>query len=248
MLSERTTESVVGIFLLAAMAALIILAFKISGLTSFFKPEGYDVTAVFDEIGQLKVRAPIKMGGVTIGEVTDIQLDPITFKAVVHMRINQKINTIPTDSSASILTAGLLGDNYVAITPMYNTDYLKQGSEIEETHPAIILEKLIGQFMFKIGNTASTNTETENASTNTKIGNASTNIETENASTNTKTGNASTNTETENASTNTKIGNASTNTEKESASTNTKTGNASTNIETGNTSTNTATKNEGVQQ
>jgi phospholipid/cholesterol/gamma-HCH transport system substrate-binding protein len=163
MLSERTTESIVGLFLLAAIAALIILAFKISGLTSFFKPEGYDVTAAFDEIGQLKVRAPIKMGGVTIGEVTDIHLDPSTFRAVVKMRINQKVNDIPNDSSASILTAGLLGDNYIAITPMYGTDYLKQGSEIQETHPAIILEKLIGQFMFKISNPGSTKNETTKA-------------------------------------------------------------------------------------
>jgi phospholipid/cholesterol/gamma-HCH transport system substrate-binding protein len=156
MLSERTTESIVGIFLLTALAALIVLAFKVSGLTSFFKPAGYEVTATFDEIGQLKVRAPIKIGGVTIGEVTGIYLDPETFKATVNMRIDKKVNTIPADSSASILTAGLLGDNYVAITPMYSSDYLKQGSEIEETHPAIILEKLIGQFMFKIGNSGTT--------------------------------------------------------------------------------------------
>lgn len=161
MLSERTMESFVGLFLLAAIAALVTLAFKVSGLTSFFKPKGYDVIAVFDEIGQLKVRAPIKMGGVTIGEVSSIRLDPVTFKAVVQMRIDKKINTIPNDSSASILTAGLLGDNYIAITPMYSTDYLKQGSEIEETHPAIILEKLIGQFMFKIGNSGSTTQTTK---------------------------------------------------------------------------------------
>ena len=160
MLSERTTESIVGLFLLAAIAALIVLAFKVSGLTSFFKPEGYEVTATFDEIGQLKVRAPIKMGGVTIGEVTGIRLDPTTFRAVVNMRLDKKVNDIPSDSSASILTAGLLGDNYVAITPMYSSDFLKQGSEIQETHPAIILEKLIGQFMFKISNPGSTNNET----------------------------------------------------------------------------------------
>ena len=160
MLSERTTESIVGLFLLAAIAALVVLAFKVSGLTSFFKPDGYEVTAAFDEIGQLKVRAPIKMGGVTIGEVTSIRLDPTTFRAVVNMRIDKKVNDIPSDSSASILTAGLLGDNYVAITPMYNTDFLKQGSEIQETHPAIILEKLIGQFMFKISNSGATNNET----------------------------------------------------------------------------------------
>lgn len=160
MISERTTESIVGIFLLTAIAALIILAFKISGLTSFFKPEGYDVTATFEEIGQLKVRAPVKMGGVTIGEVTGIHLEPNTFRAVVDMRIDKKVNDIPSDSSASILTAGLLGDNYIAITPMYSTDFLRNGSEIEETHPAIILEKLIGQFMFKLTNSGSPSKET----------------------------------------------------------------------------------------
>lgn len=160
MLPARATESIVGLFLLAGIAALIVLAFKISGLTSFFKPEGYDVIATFDDIGQLKVRAPIKMGGVTIGEVVNIHLDPTTFRAVVDMRIDKKINTIPDDSSASILTAGLLGDNYIAITPMYSTEFLKAGSEIEETHPAIILEKLIGQFMFKISNAGSTEKNT----------------------------------------------------------------------------------------
>jgi len=162
MLSERTIESFVGLFLIAAIAALIVLAFKVSGLTSFFKQDGYDVTATFDEIGQLKVRAPIKMGGVTIGEVTGIHLDPSTFRAVVDMRINKKVNDIPSDSSASILTAGLLGDNYVAITPMYSTEFLKEGSDIEETHPAIILEKLIGQFMFKISNPDKKSTQSSN--------------------------------------------------------------------------------------
>lgn len=154
MLSQRMTETLVGLFLLAAMAALVALAFKVSGLTSFFKPVGYTVTAVFDDVGQLKVRSPVKMGGVMIGEVTNIHLDPATFRAVVSMHIDAKINDIPDDSSASILTAGLLGDNYVAITPMYGKTYLKQGSEIDETHPAIILEKLIGQFIYKMSNSS----------------------------------------------------------------------------------------------
>ena len=157
MLSERIIESFVGLFLLAATIALIVLAFKVSGLTSFFKQKGYDITASFDEIGQLKIRAPVKIGGVTIGEVTDIYLDPATFRAVVSMRINQNVNDVPTYSSASILTAGLLGDNYIAITPMYGKSYLKNGSELEETHPAIILEKLIGQLIFKLTGTSSDN-------------------------------------------------------------------------------------------
>jgi phospholipid/cholesterol/gamma-HCH transport system substrate-binding protein len=102
MLSQRTIESGVGLFLFAAIVAFILLAFKVSGLTSFFKAEGYDVVAIFDDIGQLKVRAAVKIGGVSVGEVTGIQLDPVTFKAMVKMRINHNVNDIPSDSSAGI--------------------------------------------------------------------------------------------------------------------------------------------------
>jgi phospholipid/cholesterol/gamma-HCH transport system substrate-binding protein len=160
MLSQRTVETYVGLFLLAAILGLMTLAFKVSGLTSFFQQPGYTVTAAFDEIGQLKVRAAVKMGGVTIGEVTGIQLDPSTYKANVKLRINANVNDIPNDSSASIMTAGLLGDNYIAIAPMYSADYLKQGSEIQDTHSAMILEKLIGQLMFKLSNSDKSNNDT----------------------------------------------------------------------------------------
>ncbi|OAI49422.1 hypothetical protein AYO45_02610 [Gammaproteobacteria bacterium SCGC AG-212-F23] len=152
MLSQRSIESIVGLFLVFAILLLMVLAFKVSGLTSFFKTEGYTVTAIFDEIGQLRVRSAVKMGGVTIGEVTAINLDPKSYKAIVQMRIRSAMSDIPSDSSASILTAGLLGDNYIAITPMYSTIFLKEGSQIDETHSAMILEKLIGQLLFKIGN------------------------------------------------------------------------------------------------
>lgn len=162
MLSQRTIETFVGLFLLAAILALILLAFKVSGLTSFFKQPGYTVTAQFDDIGQLKVRAAVKMGGVTIGEVSGITLDPTTFKASVQMRINSNVDNIPSDSSASILTAGLLGDNYIAITPMYANDFLKNGSRIQDTHPAMILEKLIGQFMYKINSSSSSSNSSAN--------------------------------------------------------------------------------------
>jgi len=150
MVSQRTIESFVGLFLLAATIALIVLAFKVSGLTSFFKGESYAVTAAFDNIGQLKVRAPVKIGGVTIGEVSEIKLDSQTYKAVVTLRINKNVNDIPVDSSAGILTAGLLGDNYIELIPMYSKDFLRNGSEIQDTHSAIILEKLIGQLIFKL--------------------------------------------------------------------------------------------------
>lgn len=151
MLSQRTVETCVGLFLLATIAALMMLAFKVSGLTSFFKQKGYDITAEFDDIGQLKVRGPVKIGGVTVGEVTRIDLDSMSYKAVVTMHINANMKDIPKDSSASILTAGLLGDNYIAITPMYSQDFLANGNKIENTHSAMILEKMIGQFLFNVG-------------------------------------------------------------------------------------------------
>lgn len=152
MLSLRLIESLVGLFLLFAVIALSVLAFKVSGLTTLFPDKGYNITALFDDIGGLKIRSPVKIGGVQIGEVSEIQLDPTTFKAVVKMKINQHFNDIPDDSSAGIFTAGLLGDNYIAITPMYNKTVLKDGSVIEFTNSAMVLEKLIGQFIYKIGN------------------------------------------------------------------------------------------------
>ncbi len=157
MLSQRTIETTVGLFMLAAIAALLMLAFKVSGLTSFFERKGYDVTAEFDDIGQLKVRGPVKIGGVTIGEITKIHLDPVTYRAIVTMHIDARVKDIPKDSSASILTAGLLGDNYIAITPMYAQDFLVNGNKIETTHSAMILEKMIGQFLFSVGNNKSKN-------------------------------------------------------------------------------------------
>lgn len=167
MLSQRTVETSVGLLLLAAIACLLVLAFKVSGLTSFFKQEGYNVTAQFDEIGQLKVRAAVKIGGVSVGEVTGITLDPQTYHAIVTMRINSGVTDIPDDSSAAILTAGLLGDNYIAITPMYSATFLKQGSVIEDTHSAMILEKLIGQFLFKVGGGSSSQDKTSPGSSTT---------------------------------------------------------------------------------
>lgn len=151
MLSQRTIELFVGLFLMGAILALIFLAFKVSGLTTFFSKEGYNVTAEFDDIGQLKVRSPVKIGGVTVGEISRIQLNPDSYRALVTLHIDARVKDIPSDSSASILTAGLLGDNYIAITPMYSQEFLKSGSVIQETHSAMILEKMIGQFLYSVG-------------------------------------------------------------------------------------------------
>lgn len=155
MMPQKTIEVLVGLFLLFAFFALMVLALKVSGLTNLFPEDGYMVSAEFDDIGGLKVRAPIKIGGVQIGEVTDIRLDKETFKAIVKMKIAARHNSIPDDSTVSILTSGLLGDNYISLTPMYSKTFLKNGSAIEFTNSAMILEKLIGQFIYKMGNDSS---------------------------------------------------------------------------------------------
>ncbi len=151
MLHQRLIETLVGLFLLFALTALTVLAFKVSGLTNLFPPKTYSVLAAFDDIGGLKVRSPVKIGGVQVGEVSAINLDEQSFKAVVKMKIYDQFNDIPDDSSAGIFTAGLLGDNYIAITPMYNKTFLKEGSTLEYTNSAMVLEKLIGQFIYKVG-------------------------------------------------------------------------------------------------
>lgn len=143
--------------MLAGILALLVLALKVSGLGNFASSNGYAVTAAFDNVGDLKVRAPVTMSGVKVGEVTGISLDTTTFKAVVAMRLNADQNKIPTDSSASIFTQGLLGSNYINLNPGYDETFLKQGSVISDTHPALILENLIGQFLFSIKNSGSNN-------------------------------------------------------------------------------------------
>lgn len=161
---QRWVESLVGLFLIFAMIALSVLAFQVSGLTSLLPSNAYTINAAFDEIGGLKVRASVKIGGVQIGEVSDIKLDPRTYKAVVSMRINNQYSDIPDDSSAAILTAGLLGDNYIAITPMYSQTFLHNNGQIQYTHPAMVLEKLIGQFIYKMnGSSDSQKGEAKNA-------------------------------------------------------------------------------------
>jgi phospholipid/cholesterol/gamma-HCH transport system substrate-binding protein len=157
MLSQRWIETFVGLFMLFALVAFTVLAFKVSGLTTLFPTKGYTVSALFDDIGGLKVRSPVKIGGVQIGQVSEIGLDPTTFKAVVRMQIEDRFNDIPNDSSAGIYTSGLLGDNYISITPMYSQSFFKDGDHVEYTNSAMILEKLIGQVIYKIGNSGGDN-------------------------------------------------------------------------------------------
>lgn len=151
MLNKRIIEILVGLFMIAGIVALFVLAFKASGFSKYSSGNAFHITATFDNIGDLKVRAPVTVAGVRIGEVNDINLDEHTFKARVSMLIDKQ-QYLPNDSSAAILTAGLIGANYIQITPGYSDQMIKQGEEITETHPAIILEDLIGQVIYSLKN------------------------------------------------------------------------------------------------
>jgi phospholipid/cholesterol/gamma-HCH transport system substrate-binding protein len=150
---KRIIEITVGCFMILGFLALVFLAFKVSGLTTYTSPETYyKVTAEFDNVGGLKVRAPVLVAGVWVGQVGSITLNPLNFRAKVTLLLRKGPNKFPIDTSANIYTQGLLGANYVSLTPGYSTTFLKEGDQIETTQPAIILEKLIGQFMFSLKN------------------------------------------------------------------------------------------------
>lgn len=146
---DRILEFWVGLFMLMGIIALFILSLKVSGLSSF-SSTGYTVTAAFDNIAGLKIRSPVTLAGVKIGQVSGIKLDTTQFKAIVTMRIDADQRKLPSDTSASILTQGLLGANYVSLKPGFDQVFLKDGSTIQDTQPALILEDLIGQIIFSL--------------------------------------------------------------------------------------------------
>lgn len=138
--------------MLVSMVALLILALKVSGLSNTIGSNGYTITAEFDNIGGLKVRSPVTLAGVRIGQVSAIKLDSTRFKAIVTMQIDSSQRQLPVDTSASILTQGLLGANYISLRPGFDQTFLKTGSAIQDTHPALIIEDLIGQLVFSLKN------------------------------------------------------------------------------------------------
>jgi len=148
MLNKRIVEILVGLFIIAAGLSLFGLAFKVSGFSGYKKSDVIKVVAEFDNIGDLRVRSPVKISGVRVGEISDISLDKKTYRAKVTMML-EKNAKIPDDSSASIFSESLLGSNYIAIRPGFESEYLHNGSRIDETNSAIILENLIGQAIFK---------------------------------------------------------------------------------------------------
>lgn len=137
----------VGAFVLAGIVAILMLTLKWSNFGST-AVRGYTVTAEFDNVGGLTDRSPVKLAGMTIGRVEKIQIDPKTFEAVVTMVIGDQYDNLPKDSFASIYTAGLLGAQYVEISPGGDTKVLKNGDKITMTQSAVILEKVISKFLF----------------------------------------------------------------------------------------------------
>ena len=137
----------VGLFVLAGILALAALSFRVGNLGAQNTGNSYEVTAKFQDIGGLTAKSPVRMSGVTIGRVTGIAIDSDDYEAVVSMEIFGQHQNLPLDTSASILTSGLLGSQFIGLEPGGDDDYLVQGSEIEFTQPALVLEKIIGRFI-----------------------------------------------------------------------------------------------------
>jgi phospholipid/cholesterol/gamma-HCH transport system substrate-binding protein len=161
MSSSRRVEFVVGLFIIASVCALFFLAFRVSGMGELSGGHYYTVKASFDNIGDLKVSAPVTVAGVRVGEVSAITLDPETLQAQVAVRIQDKYLQIPLDSSASILTQGLLGSNYIGMTPGFDSNSLHDGSVINTTHSAVILENIIGQLIYSMKGDSGTSKKSE---------------------------------------------------------------------------------------
>ena len=148
MLQSKFIEIVVGIFIAIGLAALLMLSMKVSNLSSLASENGYVIKARFLNIGGLKVRSAVKMAGVLIGRVTKIYIDEKTYEAVAELTIKDNFNNIPEDTSANIYTEGLLGEQYISLTPGGEEAYLKEGDQIKITSDAVVLEQLIGQFLY----------------------------------------------------------------------------------------------------
>lgn len=148
MTSTGSRELGTGLFVLLGFAALLFLATQTTDLDEYMEVSGYQVTARFSDVAGLKVRAPVTLAGVNIGRVESIDFDNNRLDAVVTMRIKPEFDQIPDDSDASVVTAGLLGSKYIGIGPGGSEDFLAEGSEIHITRSAVVLEDVIGRFLF----------------------------------------------------------------------------------------------------
>ncbi len=145
--TSRIVEIAVGAFIALGLAALFMLAMKVSDITALGDDSGYRIHARFENVGGLKVRAPVTMAGVRIGRVAAITIDPQSFEAVATLVIRPQYANLPEDSNASILTAGLVGEQYVGLEPGGADRVLKDGDTIKLTQSALVIEKLVGRFL-----------------------------------------------------------------------------------------------------
>lgn len=148
MQQTRSVEIGTGLFVLLGMAALFFLTTQTTGTDSFGDDEAFTVIARFENVGSLTDRAPVAMSGVTIGRVTSVVFDPVALDAEVSFEIDSRFDQIPDDSDASILTAGLLGSQYIGLQAGGSEFYLEEGSEIQFTQSAIVIENLISKYLF----------------------------------------------------------------------------------------------------
>ncbi len=162
-------ELLVGIFMLLGLLASVIMALQVAGLVLNKQSDTYTLSAKFDNIGQLKLRAPVRIGGVLIGRVENIYLDTKDYVPIVQMAINSQYNNLSSESKASILTSGIIGEQYISVTPGFydeelGSTYLKDGDYFTDTSSAVILEDLIAKFLY---NSSSDNKDTTDNTQNT---------------------------------------------------------------------------------
>jgi phospholipid/cholesterol/gamma-HCH transport system substrate-binding protein len=159
-------DTLVGLFVAIGLGAFFFMAMQISHFSGFNEEDSYTITAAFENSGGLKVKSPVVIGGVRVGRVIEIHLDQQQFQSIVRMKIEAKYNQLPEDTSASIFTAGLLGEQYVSLEPGGMEAVLIENSQIDITQSALVLEELIGQFLFK---DKATDTEKRNNNGNIKL-------------------------------------------------------------------------------
>ena len=158
MQQTRKIELWVGSFILTGICAVLIMIFQVADVTGLGASDTYSVNAEFDNIGSLKVRSPVKVGGVVVGRVTAITLNRESFLPVVNMAINSQYDQFPETSSVHILTSGLIGEQYISLIPGFVFDdeqMLVDGDYIEDTKSALVLEDLIGQVLYSVGGDSS---------------------------------------------------------------------------------------------
>ena len=148
--SSKKIELLVGMLFVFALLALVFLALNVSNFSGVSASKGYQVSAQFNNVGGLSTKAKVTMSGVTIGRVTSISYDKKTFQAVVTMRINDNYDYLPEDSQASIYTSGLLGEQYISLEPGAEDATLVEGSNIELTQSALVLEEIIGKVLVSL--------------------------------------------------------------------------------------------------